>query len=138
MAREEFEALKEEATELGINYPHNITESTLAKKVAAAKEEAGELPEVEDENEEKPAKKKTRAVIIHSNDRENEEADMVIGHKGELHKIQVGEKIDLDVELIGVLKDAVETKHVSVLDKKGEPTGEIIEKPRPRYIVEAV
>lgn len=146
----------EELRAAGENVAHNIGDKTLEEKYNNKfKLEA----EDDDENDDaivitntdpeeevtagaatetpEPAVKKKR-VIIHSNDRENDEKDMVVGHKGQLHRIQVGEEVEIDVELIGVINDAVEERNVSVIDKEGNPTGEIVVKPRKRYIVEPV
>lgn len=100
--------------------------------------EAGSIPAVIRTST--PAAKKSSKVkvIIHSNDRENEEADMVVGLNGKLHRIKIGEEVEIDPSLIKVIKNALETRYVSVLDKKGQPTGEVIEKPRKRYLIESV
>lgn len=129
------EEMIEELKNAGENVAHNIKDENLEKKYAekfeAAKGETGE---------EKPSAKKTgkRRVIIHSNDRENDEADMVVGLNGKLHRIKIGEEVEIDTSLIKVINNALETIHVSVLDKKGQPTGEVVEKKRKRYLIESV
>lgn len=140
------EEMMQELRDAGETVAHNIKTASLVdrynERFGISEEDNADsfipMPTPEVPKTPTAPKAKTKKVIIHSNDRENDEPDMIVGHKGEVHKIKIGEEVDLDIELIAVIKDAVETKHVSVLDKTGQPTGEIVEKPRPRYLTESV
>lgn len=135
--------LKIEAEELGIeNIPHNIKKETLEAKIAAAKaENAGNTGNDTGTGDAGAAKKdepKKQKVIIHSNDRENEEVEAVVGHNGKIHQIKIGAEVELTKEVLGVLRDATETRYKAILDKKGQPTGEMEEYQRKRYLIESV
>lgn len=86
-----------------------------------------------------PATKKAtkKKVIIHSNDRENEEPELFVGLNGKTYQIKTREAVELDEDVINVLKDAKEIRHVAEL-KDGMPTGKTREEAKPRYIIEAV
>ena len=79
-----------------------------------------------------------KKVIVHSNDRENNEPEVFVGINGKTFLIKTGEEVELTNSVISVLKSAIEVKHESILDAKRQPTGEIKEVKRPRYIIEAV
>lgn len=130
----------DELRNAGENVAHNIGDENLKSKYDAKFGSAGtgtgeDTGSTDTTATKKPSKVK---VIIHSNDRENDEVDMVVGLNGTLHRIKLGEEVEIDKSLIKVIKNATETRYVSVLDKKGQPTGEVIERPRKRYLIESV
>lgn len=118
----------EELKNAGETVAFNIKTEALVGKYTTVFGEALETPK-------KSGKKK---VVIHSNDRENDEVEVVVGINGVLHQIKIGEEVEVDPSIIKVLNNAVETRYESVLDGKGQPTGEIKEVPRKRYLVESV
>jgi len=121
------------AKELGIVHQKNAKTETILKLI-------GDLTG-ETFTEEKKAKPKTEGFmrcIIHSNDRDNVEVEMTIGLNGEMVQIQIGEEIELPNKFLGVIKDAAITRHISVLDEAGQPTGKSKIRREPRYIVEGI
>lgn len=79
----------------------------------------------------------TKKVIVHSNDRENDEPEIFVGLNGKTFQIKTGEEVEISNSVIAVLKQAVEVKHEAEM-KDGQPTGKTKEVKKPRYIVEAV
>ena len=82
-------------------------------------------------------KKATKKVIIHSNDRENDEKEVIGTYNGIAFQIPIGQEYDIPEGILGVLKDAQEVKHKSEI-KDGLPTGKTVEVKVPRYIIEQV
>jgi len=80
--------------------------------------------------------------IIHSNDKDNDEAEMTLAllddSDNQRIQVKIGEEFKLDNKFIPVLKDAVIERHISVLDEAGEPTGKTKIRKEPRYIMETV
>ena len=81
--------------------------------------------------------KPTHKVIVHSNDRENEEPQIFASVNGNNVVIKTGEEVEISNGIYHVLKNAQETRHVPEV-KDGEPTGKSKEVQRPRYILETV
>lgn len=77
-----------------------------------------------------------KKVIVRSFDKENEEFEAFVGYNGTGYQIRLGEEVELKDEIIIVLKDAVMVKYETVVDQRGNPTGEMKEKIIPRYLVE--
>jgi len=76
--------------------------------------------------------------IIHSQDRENDEAKIEGSVNGEYYEAPIGVEIQLPKKFIPSIKDAVVETKISVLDEEGKPTGKTQIKKYPRFIIEAV
>jgi hypothetical protein len=116
-----------ELKEAGHTVAHNITDANLVKKHDEAFTPKKDEPKA-------PEKIK---VIIHSNDRENDEPEVFASINGKAYQIKTGEEVEVSQSVINTLKNAVEIKHEAEM-KDGEPTGKTKETKKPRYIVEKV
>jgi len=121
------------AKELGIVHKKNAKTASLIKLIGDL---TGET--YTEEKKENPKTEGFTRCIIHSNDRDNDEAEMTVGLNGEMVQIQIGEEIELPNRFLGVIKDASILRHISVLDEAGQPTGKTKQRNEPRYIVESV
>jgi len=107
-----------------------------------------EKGEHEEKNDKKQAKNKDDATkvgeedtvrcIIHSNDRDNEETEVVGSVNGKTYQAQIGEEIDFPKEFIPSIKDAVIEVKMAILDDSGQPTGKYKERKQPRFVIERV
>jgi len=80
----------------------------------------------------------TKKVIVHGNDRENDEREIVVGVNGELSQILIGQEVELSNGVISAIKNAYYEIDEHKLDKDGNPTKEKVKRKIARYIVEAV
>lgn len=134
ITRDEAFALAEE---LGVDVNKNLNGPQLAKKLTLVTgEEYSVIKSGETKQEAKKGDGDTIRCIIHSNDRDNDEVEVVGSVNGEFFQAQIGEEIDFPKKFIAALDGAYYDERVAVLDEDGNPTGKYKERRVKRYILE--
>ena len=127
------------AEELGLDISKNTSSKHVAKKLSLVTGEEYEIVKSEETKEAAKTAKDdddTLRCIIHSNDRDNDEIEVVGSVNGEFFQAQIGEEIDFPKKFIPALDGAYYDERVAVLDDDGNPTGKYKERRVKRYILE--
>lgn len=130
----------EQAENLGIKVTHNMKEETLLKKI---EEKEASIAKKQAENkaakaEAKKPKEKVK-VIIEARDNSDGLTDQFIGFNGQSVLIQLGEEVELDVQIVDFIKTvgAIEKKFKMVPDEDGIPRKQWYDKWVSRFIVQS-
>lgn len=126
--------------DLGLDLSNRLQNKQLEKKLNLVTGEEYKIAK-SDKGEKKEEDKKesdTIRCIIHSNDRDNDEYEVVGSVNGEFFQAQIGVEIDFPKKFVPSLEGAQYTEMISEFDEDGNPTGKYKERIVKRYIIERV
>jgi len=135
-------AALELADKMGIEYKKTVKTNDLITMINQVTGEEygydngkGETTKIVDK---KVVHKDTVLCMIHSNDRDNEETEVVGSLNGETFQAMIGEEFEFPKKFIPAIKDAVMEIQTAILNDAGEPTGKYRERRQPRYVIERI
>jgi len=130
----------EMATELGIDFKKTAKTTALVGMIneLTGKEYSydngkGETEKIVDTNK---TDEDTVFCMIHSNDRDNDETEVVGSVNGETYQVLIGEEINFPKRFLPSLNNAVMEVKTAILDEAGQPTGKYRERKVKRYVLE--
>ena len=134
----------EMAEELGIEHHKTAKTDYVVKLIneltdgdhTVADPKSPKIEEGEDKPETKPENEDTVFCMIHSNDRDNEEVEVVGSVNGETYQAQIGEETNFPKKFLPSIECAVMEVKVAILDDAGQPTGKYKERKVKRYVIE--
>lgn len=97
-----------------------------------------EQPAVKPKADDRGLSGKKLKVIVHNNDPLSKDREFFIGHNGNPFKGEYEKEINLEIELIKVLKDAFTEVEEAIFDGQGQPTGKTRVVEKKRFLIESV
>lgn len=95
--------------ELGLSVPRGIDEDAIRKLIADADETVIEPPKPAKVGDVLPAKRRVKIHIMKT-DKDGGDRDVPVGVNGKIYLIQRGVDVEVPVEVVEVLKNAIETR----------------------------
>jgi len=124
------------ADDLGIDYNKNMKTVDLIKKIELVTGEKYKAVKEPKKETEKKSDSDTVRCIIHSNDKDNDEYEVVGSVNGETFQALIGVEVDFPKKFIPALDGAFHEEKVAELDDDGNPTGKYKTRIHKRYILE--
>lgn len=136
----ELELLKEEATDLGIEFSDKIGATTLAKRIEDKKESIKAKQEAKKVAKEAKANEGKVTIVVESRDGDDSITDQFFGFNGQSILIQLGEEVEVTESMYEFIKGigAKVKKFKLKNDADGVPRKEWYDKFVTRFLVQKV